>query len=41
MTDINERQDQTCDNSDNNGCDLYLLGVNAHVFNGTSLRTSK
>ena len=38
MMDINERQDQTFTSKsniyvcDNNGCNLYLLGVNALVF---------
>ena len=28
MMDINEHQDQRYTRGDNNGCDLYLLGVN-------------
>ena len=33
MMDINERQDQRYTRDDNNGRDLYLLGVNVHVLN--------
>ena len=33
MMDINEHQDQRCTWGDNNGRDLYLLGVNVLVCN--------
>ena len=32
MMDINEHQDQRYTRGDNNGRDLYLLGVNVLVF---------
>ena len=38
MMDINEHQDQRYTRGDNNGRDLYLLGVNVLVLNYSSLR---
>ena len=43
MMDINEHQDQRYTRGDNNGRDLYLLGVNVFVllyFNLNKLRPS-